>query len=170
MNRLISNFILGFFALALMAVYGFAKQPTVYSMMTRKTVEQEQTSPAETTQRIVMPNGMTIAAKVADTNETRTKGLSGVEQLDENSGMLFAFDTSGTYSMWMKDMKMPIDMVWLDEAGKVVHLAVQVPVPTAEQTELPTYVNDQPAKYVLELAAGEAEKAGIKEGDTLKLS
>lgn len=172
MNRLVSNFILGFFALTLMAVYGFAKQPTVYSMMTRKTADitQANTEARDGTQRIILPNGVTIAAKLAETEDVRQKGLAGVEQLDNNSGMLFVFNQAGTYSMWMKDMKMPIDMIWLDEQGKVVHLATDVPAPTADQTELPTYVNDQPAKYVLELAAGEAEKTGIKEGVTLQLA
>ena len=172
MNRLVSNFILGFFALALMAVYGFAKQPTVYSMMMGRTATKSvaTTQTDGTVRRVVMPNGTTIAARVADTDETRAKGLAGVERLDDNSGMLFAFSTSGTYSMWMKGMNMSIDILWLDEQGKVVHLAAQVPAPVDDQADLPTYVNDQPAKYVLELAAGEAEKTGIKEGDTLKLS
>jgi uncharacterized membrane protein (UPF0127 family) len=172
MNRFVSNFILGFFALALMAVYSFAKQPTVYSMMTRKSslATESQADTAKAAQRVVLPNGTTVAVTVADTPEAQEKGLAGVERLQNNAGMLFVFAQDGTYPMWMKDMKMPIDMLWLDDQGKVVHLAVNVPVPKSDQSEVPTYVNDQPAKYVLELPAGEAEKAGVKEGVQLVLS
>lgn len=172
MNRLVSNFILGFFVLVLMAVYGFAKQPTVYSMLTQKKQLAAETVGNQdgATRRVVLPNGATIEATVADTPETQQKGLSGVEQLEVGTGMLFVFAQDGTYSMWMKDMKIPVDMLWLDNQGKVVHLATNVPAPEDGQTELPAYVNDQPAQYVLELSAGETEKAGVKEGDKLILS
>lgn len=172
MNRFVSNFILGFFALTLMAVYGFAKQPTVYSTMTRKaqpdTAASTQ-SPAAA-RRVLLPNGVTISATVVTSEADRLKGLAGVEQLADNAGMLFVFPESGTYSMWMKGMKIPLDMVWLDEQGRVVHLASQVQPPKDNQVDVPTYANDEPAKYVLELAAGEAAAAGITEGVQLTLS
>lgn len=173
MNRFVSNFILGFFALALMAVYGFAKQPTVYSMMTRQTksvATTESTKTVSTERRVILPNGTTVLAKVAETDLARKQGLSGVEKLDQNSGMLFVFDKSGTYSMWMKDMKIPLDIIWLDEQGRVVHLANAVQPPKDGQTDLKTYENDQPATYVLELPAGTAESVGLKEGDQVKLT
>lgn len=159
--------------LALMAVYGFAKQPTVYSMMTRQSAPtaEVKSEAASDTRRIILPNGTTIAAKVADTPEAQQRGLAGVKQLEDSSGMLFVFANSGTYSMWMKGMEMPIDMLWLDDQGQVVHLAANVPAPAStSQTDLPTYSNDQPARYVLELPAGETERAGIKEGDKLVFS
>jgi len=171
MNRFVSNFILGFFVLTLMAVYGFAKQPTVYSLMTHQT----QPTTTVTTQgggvrRVVLPNGATIVAQVVDTPEAQREGLAGTKQLASDSGMLFVFAQPGTHPMWMKGMKIPIDMVWLDDQGRVVYLAANVPVPQDDQPDLPSYVNDQPAKYVLELTAGEAEQTGIREGVQLTLS
>lgn len=171
MNRFISNLILGFFVLALMAVYGFAKQPTVYSMITGQ-AKQTTTASAggDTTRRVILPNGTTVAVRVAATEEERLKGLSGVEQLDSNAGMLFVFAEPGTYSMWMKGMKIPLDMVWLDQNGRVVYVAAKVPPPTVNEETLPTYTSEKPAQYVLELAAGTAETSGITDGATLTIS
>ncbi len=167
MNRFVSNLILGFFVLALMAVYGFAKQPTVYSMLTKET-QPENTE--EDARRVILPNGTTITAQVAMTGEERNQGLAGVEQLASDAGMLFVFDNSSTHSMWMKGMKTSIDMVWLDEGGKVVYLATNVPVPAEGDIEFPVYQSDEPARYVLELAAGTVDAAGIAEGQEIKLS
>lgn len=154
-----------------MAVYGFAKQPTVYSLMTKTSNQQIlTTTTTENTRRVVLPNGTTLAVQVAETEAQRNQGLAGVEQINSGSGMLFVFDQSGNHSMWMKGMQIPLDIVWLDEQGKVVYLATQVQPPKDDQAELSTYVNDEPARYVLELAAGEAEMAGIKEGVHLTLS
>lgn len=167
MNRLLSNLILGFFVLALMVVYGFAKQPTVYSTLTGKSQTATQ---AEDTRRVILPNGTTIATKVVTTEEEQRQGLSGVEQLESNSGMLFVFAQPGAHSIWMQGMKIPIDIIWLNDEGQVVHLATNVPTPTEGQTDLPTYVNDEPARYVLELAAGTVESTDIKEGSVIILS
>ncbi len=167
MNRFLSNLILGFFVLALMAVYGFAKQPTVYSTLMGKSQVATQ---AEDTRRVILPNGTTIAVEVAATEAQQSQGLAGVEQLENNTGMLFTFAQAGAHSMWMQGMKTSIDMVWLNDEGQVVYLASKVPVPTEGQTELPTYTNVEPARYVLELAAGTVESTDIKEGSKLILS
>ncbi len=167
MNRFVSNLILGFFVLALMVVYGFAKQPTVYSTMNSKSQPTTQT---ENTRRVILPNGTTITAQVVTTGEEQRQGLAGVEKLDGSKGMLFVFAESGIHSIWMQGMKIPIDIIWLDDGGQVVHLAKNVPMPTEGETDLPTYVNEQPARYVLELAAGTVESADIKEGSKLVLS
>lgn len=167
MNRLVSNLILGFFVLALIAVYGFAKQPTVYSTLTSKGQTVAQT---ENTRRIILPNGTTVTAQLATTEEEQRRGLAGVEQLAGDQGMLFVFAQPGTHSMWMQGMKTPIDIVWLDDKGQVVHLINRAPVPTEGQVDLPTYTNDEPARYVLELAAGTAEESGIEKGKEIRLS
>lgn len=167
MNRFVSNLILGFFVLALMAVYGFAKQPTVYSMLTAKNQTAEQ---VENTRRVILPNGTTVVAEVVATEEQQEQGLAGVEKLENNTGMLFAFSQDGVHPMWMKGMNTSIDMVWLNNEGQVVYLASKVPVPEEEQTDFPTYSNIEPARYVLELAAGTIESTDIKEGSKLVLS
>src|SRR3989304_3569969 len=72
-----------------------------------------------------------IPVEIADTDEKRTKGLSGKSSLDEKSGMLFVFEKKGIIPIfWMKDMLIPIDMIWIRE-GKVVKIDKNVPAPVA---------------------------------------
>lgn len=100
-------------------------------------------------------------AEVADTDELRKKGLSGRQELEENQAMLFVFDSNSQHSIWMKDMRIPIDVIWLDEKKKVVHVEHDI-WPDSEPHE--TYVPPKPARYIIEITAGEAKKAGIKVG------
>lgn len=98
---------------------------------------------------------------VADTEDARLKGLSGVKDLERNGGMLFEFPADDTWGMWMKDMEMPIDIVWLDKNKKVVHLVEEA---SPELSTRVTFSPDQKARYVIELKAGQIEKAGIRKG------
>ena len=50
------------------------------------------------------------------------QGLAVKNQLKENEAMLFVFEKPGKHSFWMKDMKFPIDIIWLDSTGKIVHI------------------------------------------------
>ncbi len=104
-----------------------------------------------------------IAVSLATTDEARTKGLGDVPALSDDEGMLFVFPAAGRHFFWMKDMLIPIDMLWLDATWKVVHIehAVQ---PESYPT---TFGNELPAQYVLEVAAGVAERSGIRVGDTI---
>ena len=63
-----------------------------------------------------------LNADVAITSELISKGLAVKNQLKENEAMLFIFEESAKHSFWMKDMKFPIDIIWLDSASKVVHI------------------------------------------------
>ncbi|MEK7472289.1 MAG: DUF192 domain-containing protein [Patescibacteria group bacterium] len=103
------------------------------------------------------PN-MLIRAKVADDEAERTLGLSGRDGLDGNRAMLFIFDKPDIHSIWMKDMKFAIDIVWLDEDKKVVSIDAGVKPDTYPKKFKP----DTPSKYVVEFAEGRASELGIK--------
>jgi uncharacterized membrane protein (UPF0127 family) len=100
---------------------------------------------------------------LADTDASRIQGLSGVEKLGPNGGLLMAYDTNGTHSIWMKDMKFPLDIVWLSEDKKVVYTVKNAPPQVGTLT---IYQPKDQARYILELPAGSVDKAGIKTGDT----
>lgn len=100
-------------------------------------------------------------AEVADTDELRAKGLGGRQELEVNQAMLFVFDKNDQHSVWMKGMRIPIDIIWLNENKKVVHIEHDV-WPDNEPHE--TYVPPKPARYIIEIAAGEAKKSGLKVG------
>lgn len=101
-----------------------------------------------------------LTVEVADTELARERGLSGRASLKEGTGLLFVFDKDGTWGIWMKDMNFPIDIVWLDASGVVVSVAAEVSPDTYPEVFYPSAL----ARYVLEVPAGYAEKAGIAEG------
>jgi len=103
-----------------------------------------------------------LRLEVADTDATRTLGLSGRESLDSDAGMLFRFDSPGIYPFWMKDMKFPLDMVWIAD-GKVVDVVtLRPPVPT--ELIPPSHIPVAKANLVLELNAGKAADLGLVKG------
>lgn len=100
---------------------------------------------------------------IANTEAAREVGLSGRTNLADNRGMLFVFDHPQTVCMWMKDMRFSIDMVWVDEGKRVTLLESGV-----EPGSYPkSFCVDMTARYVVELAAGQAKRAGIKPGTQL---
>ena len=104
----------------------------------------------------------TFKAYVANNNADREKGLSIFNKINDSQAMLFVFDSSKKYSFWMKDMKFPIDIVWLDENGQIVFISENVPVDSYPNMFTP----DTDSRYVLEFNADIVKKDGIKIGDT----
>ncbi len=105
--------------------------------------------------------------EVPRTAEEKQQGLMFRENLAENKGMLFIFDESERHSFWMKNTKIPLDMIWIDKNGKVVHIHRNAQ--PCEGT-CPSITPDEKAKYVLEINAGLAEKYDINENETARLS
>jgi uncharacterized membrane protein (UPF0127 family) len=104
-----------------------------------------------------------VAVQVAMTQAERQRGLSGRLCLQPDRGMLFIFGQPGYYAFWMRDMHFDIDIVWLSADKSVVQVDTGVKPSTYPNTFLPS----QPAKYVLELGAGQAEAKGITAGRQL---
>ncbi len=106
-----------------------------------------------------------ISVTVADDEAERILGLSGVPSLREREGKLFVFDTDGRFGIWMKDMKIPLDIMWIDKNLKIVHLAENVIPDTYPEVFSPE--ND--ARFVLEMNAHFVSSLRVKVGDTLTL-
>jgi len=62
-----------------------------------------------------------INVELANTNASREIGLSYRTSMNQDEGMLFVFDKIGKYGFWMKDMNFPLDILWLDEEGRVIY-------------------------------------------------
>ena len=103
----------------------------------------------------------------AKTQEEREKGLSYRDSLGADKVMLFIFEEEGFYPFWMKNMRFPIDIIWLDKDYKVVYLVENVKPCDAGACQI--IYPDQNAQYVLEINAGEAGKIGLKEGNMMIL-
>lgn len=111
--------------------------------------------------------GQHIAVELAEDDATRMRGLMFREHMDPNHGMLFVFEHETPQAFWMKNTKIPLDMLFFDHAGKLVALHERVPPCTADPC--PAYPSNAPALYVLELNGGEAAKLGVKPGEKLEI-
>jgi len=105
----------------------------------------------------VMIGSTTVKASVARTDAELERGLSGVDYLGENQGKLFVFTEEGSLPMWMKDMKISLDMIWLDSDKRIVHIERNV-TPGSYPT---IYESSVPANYVLEVPAGTVTESRI---------
>jgi len=105
----------------------------------------------------------TYAVEVSDNRDTRMKGLMEREKLDADKGMLFIFEDERIPAFWMKNMKIPLDMVFMDKDYKVVDYFENVPACTADPC--PHYLPSVNSKYVVEVNAGTVDKIGLQKGD-----
>lgn len=102
--------------------------------------------------------------ELARTPEERQNGLMFREWLENDGGMLFVFNETGNRGFWMKNTLIPLDIVWIDENMQIVFISENTQ-PCLENVECPTVGSEQPARYVLEINGGVAEKARLKIGD-----
>lgn len=103
-----------------------------------------------------------ITVEIADTEMSRQHGLMFRRELCENCGMLFIFPDEDFRAFWMKDTYLSLDIIFIRADGEVINV-VQGTTPFSTRKVLST----APAKYVLEVKAGDAEKYGIAPGAKL---
>lgn len=107
----------------------------------------------------------TYHVSVMRTEAELQKGLSGTDSLPTGQAMLFVFSDDAKWTMWMKDMKYPIDIVWLDANANVVYT-----VKKAQPSSYPkTFGPVTDSRYVIELPSGTIEQTGISIGDKAQL-
>jgi len=116
--------------------------------------------------RVIFPDGFVVGVEIAADDELRAQGLMYRDHLDPGTGMLFFFAEEGQYPFWMKNTRIPLDMIWIDSNRRVAH--VKHEVPPCRIDDCPSYPPNANARYVLEVAGGEAKKHGIKTGDVLR--
>lgn len=133
---------------------------------TRSANTTESTKPSDSVQ--INTGNLKIQAAVADTADERKEGLGDRDELPISAGMLFVFDKSDSYAIWMKDMKFPIDIIWVGEDKKIVDIAENaVPEPKKKNDELKIYRPKAEAKYILEINAGLVRLHNLQVGDTV---
>ncbi len=103
---------------------------------------------------------------IANTEELKTKGLGGIESLSENTAMLFTFDKKDFYGIWMKDMKISLDIFWLDENGKIISLEENISPNTYPKIFYPV----GKGSFILETNANFAKKNNLLVGKVLDLT
>ena len=116
----------------------------------------------------VTVKGFELNADVPITSELMARGLAVKNQLKESEAMLFVFEESGQHSFWMKDMKFPIDIIWLDSDGKVGHIEQNLQ-PCVSVLICTSYSPDIDSQYVLETVAGFTQRHNISVGTDIDI-
>ena len=114
-------------------------------------------------------DGKKMKVEVAATAPARIRGLSGVSRMPTNTGMLFIFDRISVQSMWMVEMRFALDILWLDEFMRIVHISYDCQ-PCPDRDRCPFFSSVHPVKYAIELNGGAARSFGLEVGDPLLLS
>lgn len=113
--------------------------------------------------------GQRYKVEVADDDAERARGLMFRDQLAPGTGMIFLHDREEPQAYWMKNTKIALDILYFDSARKLVAQQRDVP-PCSAGNACPPYPSNAPARYVLELNAGEAAKLKLQNGAELKFS
>jgi len=110
-----------------------------------------------------------LEVQVADTEPRRVRGLMFQDQLPYDKGMIFVFNESGVYSLWMLNMQFSLDMIWFDEDGDIVHIEKNIP-PCKTPTEImacQSIIPSGEAKYILEVSSGFIDQFNITKDSKL---
>jgi uncharacterized protein len=121
---------------------------------------------------MVKLDNIVLEVQIADTDPRRARGLMFQDQLPFDQGMLLTFDSSDKRSIWMLNMQFSLDIIWIDDDGKVVHIEKNVPPcrTAVETVTCPSYKGrNQDAQYVLEVTAGFVDKNNITADSVLEI-
>jgi hypothetical protein len=101
--------------------------------------------------------------EIAKTHAEQEKGLMKRDGMPEDHGMIFLMADEEVQSFWMKDTRFPLDILFLNNGGKIVSIH-QMQAYDEKNTS-----SDFPARYAIELNKGIASKAGVKVGDVIEI-
>ena len=112
--------------------------------------------------------GHRYQVEIADDDAERVRGLMFRDAMQADHGMLFIHEREQPLAYWMKNTKIALDILYFDDGLTLVSQQRDVP-PCTLGDRCPPYPSDAPARYVLELNAGQAAKLGLQDGARLRL-
>jgi len=113
--------------------------------------------------------GHRYAIEIADDDAERARGLMFRDAMEPDRGMLFIHDSQKPQAYWMKNTKIALDILYFDDTRTLVSQQRDVP-PCSLGDACPSYPSKAPARYVLELNAGEAARIKLEDGAQMTLS
>lgn len=116
----------------------------------------------------VLVKGERFLVEIADDDASRSQGLMFRDELARNRGMLFIFPDQRLRAFWMRNTRIPLDIIYLDRDLKVVSISANTPPCRAASNRCPSYPSAGPAQYVLEINAGLAAELGLEPGDRIE--
>lgn len=118
--------------------------------------------------RKVTINSITFNVKIARSAEERAAGLMNVESMPNNEGMFFVYDSEGYRTFWMKDTLIPLDLIFIDDAKRIVDIIPNVQPCEKDPCEM--FRSPKGAKYVFEINGGLSKIYGLKIADSVEIS
>ena len=116
--------------------------------------------------RVIFPDGFVVAVEIAADDDRRAQGLMYRDRLDPGHGMLFLFPNDNVLAFWMKNTRIPLDMIFLDSNRRIVGIVESAP--PCKFDPCPSYGPNAIARYVLEVGGGQARAHGLKKDDVLQ--
>ncbi len=113
-----------------------------------------------------------LDVQIAETDAQKTRGLMFQNELPDDQGMIFVFSQEQIVPIWMLNMQFPLDIIWFDVDGNVIHIEKNVPpCKSALETATCTVQNadGKKAKYVLEVTAGFTDKFNVTENSKMQI-
>jgi uncharacterized protein len=120
------------------------------------------------TTKVRLPDGVVIRAEIMRRPEDMMRGMMFRDSLPQDRGMLFIHGKPGKYTYYMYQVKIPLDIIWMDSRNNVVEISENTPPCTTNASQCPTYGGTKDALVVLELAGGTARRHGIVPGARLE--
>lgn len=114
--------------------------------------------------RTIDVNGTALEAEIASSDQESERGLMYRLNMPENHGMLFNLHVTKDHEFWMHNTCIPLDMLYIDESGRIVGILENVPVLNDEPRNVGC-----PSLWVLEVNAGWSRRHGVKAGDKIRL-
>lgn len=105
-----------------------------------------------------------LELEVADSNEERSIGLMYRENLCESCGMLFVYENDTNSGFWMKNCRVPLDIVFIDDEGKIIDIKSDFEIC---DENCPTYSPDEKYRYAIEVNGGWTTENDVNKGDTV---
>ena len=119
--------------------------------------------------RLRTPSGQHFNAELALSSAATKKGLMFRDSLPSPNGMFFLYtDPPKRRSMWMNNMRFPLDIVWLDGSLTIVSIRYNCQ-PCISENQCPRISSIRRAQHAIELTAGDADELGLEVGQILKL-
>ncbi|HUQ92870.1 MAG TPA: DUF192 domain-containing protein [Bryobacteraceae bacterium] len=117
---------------------------------------------------MTLPGGEQIMAEVMMRQSDVMSGMMFRNSLAPDRGLLFIHNRPGRYTYWMRNVKVPLDIIWMDKAKKIVEISANTPpCLDPDPVKCPQYGGKVDSRFVLELAAGRAAAYGLAIGQSL---
>ena len=120
------------------------------------------------TTAVTLPDGTEIRAEVLTKPADMQHGMMFRDALPRGRGLLFVHQRPDYQRYWMANVKAPLDIIFMDASHRIVEISADTPICTTKPADCLTYGGHHLEQFVLELRAGEAERLGLHEGQTLR--